>query len=125
MKFIDPSLEKIHETLKNNNKLENFFIKNRILNNIDDYYENYGYNNNEYEAKKIIDKANDKIFMQLAEVLLANLEEIKSQSISELVAKRFLENEIKEALDFTKDVIISNDTLWEIYYCIKYCLYCR
>jgi hypothetical protein len=121
MKFIDPSLKEIYETLKNNNKLENFFIKNRILNNIDDYYENYGYNNNEYEAKKIIDKANDKIFMQLAEVLLANLEEIKSQSISELVAKRFLENEIKEALDFTKDVIISNDILWEIYYCIKYC----
>lgn len=121
MKFLDPSLEEIYETLKNNNKLENFFIKNRVLNNIDDYYENYGYNNNEYEAKKIIEKANNTIFMQLAEVLLANLEEIKKQSISELVAKRFLENEIKEALDFTSDVIISNDTLWEIYYCIKYC----
>ena len=50
MKFIDPSFTELYNTLKNNKRLEKFFINQYILNSIDDYYENYGYNNQKYKG---------------------------------------------------------------------------
>ena len=122
MKFIDPSENDLYYTLKNNHKLERFFIKNNILVGMDDYYENYGYNNkNKDSANIIIDEENDRVYRNLAKLFLGKLDEIKSQSISALVSKQFLKEDIKFALGFTEDVDISDDILWEIYYCLKYC----
>ena len=121
MKFIDPSFTELYNTLKNNKRLEKFFINQYILNSIDDYYENYGYNNQKYKAEKIVNDANKVVYEQLTDLLLSCKEHIKENSIKDLVAKRYLATEIKEALNFTNDVEISDDVLWEIFYCLKYC----
>lgn len=121
MKFIDPSFTELYNTLKNNKRLEKFFINQYILNSIDDYYENYGYNNQKYKAEKIVNDANKVVYEQLTDLLLSCKEHIKENSIKDLVAKRYLATEIKEALNFTNDVEVSDDVLWEIFYCLKYC----
>ena len=121
MKFIDPSFTELYNTLKNNKRLEKFFINQYILNSIDDYYENYGYNNQKYKAEKVVNDANKVVYEQLTDLLLSCKEHIKENSIKDLVAKRYLATEIKEALNFTNDVEISDDVLWEIFYCLKYC----
>ena len=121
MKFIEPSFKELYDTLINNSKLEKFFIENHILNTIDDYYENYGYNNSSYDANTIVSNANKIVYEQLTEVLLTNLNYIKTQSIKDLIAKRYLATEIRDALNFASDIEIANDILWEIFYCIKYC----
>jgi hypothetical protein len=119
MKFIEPSFKELYDTLINNSKLEKFFIENHILNTIDDYYENYGYNNSSYDANAIVSNANKIVYEQLTEVLLTNLNYIKTQSIKDLIAKRYLATEIRDALNFASDIEIANDILWEIFYCIK------
>lgn len=121
MKFIEPSFKELYDTLINNSKLEKFFIENHILNTIDDYYENYGYNNNSYDANTVVSNANKIVYEQLTEVLLINLNYIKTQSIKDLIAKRYLATEIRDALNFASDIEIANDILWEIFYCAKYC----
>ena len=121
MKFIDPSFTELYNILKNNKRLEKFFINQYILNSIDDYYENYGYNNQKYKAEKIVNDANKVVYEQLTDLLLSCKEHIKENSIKDLVAKRYLATEIKEALNFTNDVEVSDDVLWEIFYCLKYC----
>ena len=121
MKFIDPSFTELYNTLKNNKRLEKFFINQYILNSIDDYYENYGYNNQKYKAEKIVNDANKVVYEQLTDLLLSCKEHIKENSIKDLVAKRYLATEIKKALNFTNDVEVSDDVLWEIFYCLKYC----
>lgn len=121
MKFIDPSFTELYNTLKNNKRLEKFFINQYILNSIDDYYENYGYNNQKYKAEKIVNDANKIVYEQLTDLLLSYKEHIKESSIKDLVARRYLATEIKEALNFTNDIEIADDILWEIFYCLKYC----
>ena len=121
MKFIDPSFTELYNTLKNNKRLEKFFINQYILNSIDDYYENYGYNNQKYKAEKVVNDANKVVYEQLTDLLLSCKEHIKENSIKDLVAKRYLATEIKKALNFTNDVEVSDDVLWEIFYCLKYC----
>ena len=118
MKFIDPSFTELYNTLKNNKRLEKFFINQHILNSIDDYYENYGYNNQKYKAEKVVNDANKVVYEQLTDLLLSCKEHIKENSIKDLVAKRYLATEIKEALNFTNDVEVSDDVLWEIFYCL-------
>ena len=122
MKFIDPSFKELYDTLRNNAKLEKFFINHKILIGMDEYYENYGYNNkNKESAYTIIKEENEKVYTNLADLLLPNLDFIKKNSISELVAKQYLKNEVKFACGFGSDVELADDVIWEIYYCVKYC----
>lgn len=122
MKFIDPPFKELYNTLKNNNKLENFLIKNGVLNNVTDYYENYGYNEaNKDVANRVIEEVNNETYERITKVFLENLDYIKENSISYLVYKRFLATELRDAIGFDNDIILSNDILWEFFYEIKYC----
>jgi hypothetical protein len=122
MKFIEPSYQELYDTLRNNNKLEKFFIKNKILNVLDDYYENYGYDPKyNDEANFFIEQANEKVYKDLTKLLLKSLDKIKESSLSDLTAARFLSEDLKDVFGFTDDIILPNDILWEIYFTIKYC----
>ena len=122
MKFVDPSFKELYDTLYNNKKLEKFFISHKILVGMDEYYENYGYNNkNKESAYSIIREENEKVYSNLADLFLPNLNFIKSNSINYLVAKQYLKDEIRFACGFDSDVVLADDVLWEIFYCIKYC----
>ena len=122
MKFIDPSFKELYDTLHNNAKLEKFFISQKILIGMDEYYENYGYNNkNKESAYTIIKEENEKVYNNLTDLLLPNLNFIKKYSISELIAKQYLKDEIRFACGFDGDTKLADDVLWEIFYCVKYC----
>ena len=122
MNFVEPSYKELYDTLRNSNKLEKFFIKNKILNVLDDYYENYGYDPKyDDEAKSVIERSNEEVYKNLTKLLLKHLDRIKQSSLSELVAARFLSEEVKDVFGFTDDIILPNDILWEIYFTIKYC----
>ena len=78
MKFIEPSFKELYCTLKNNSKLEKFLIKNKVLNDITDYYENYGYDETKRDtANEIIEEANKITYENITKVLLSCLKYIK------------------------------------------------
>ena len=78
MKFIDPSFTELYNTLKNNKRLEKFFINQHILNSIDDYYENYGYNNQKYKAEKVVNDANKIVLFCDSSGITSDLENVES-----------------------------------------------
>jgi hypothetical protein len=122
MKFTDPKYTELFNALKDNKKLVKFFSKFHLLYEMDDYYENYGYNaNNIDSAKRIIDNANDKIFEKLANTLLHNIDYIKEHSITYLISSQFLKEEIKDDLGLSQELPMTDDIPWEIFYTIKYC----
>ena len=122
MKFIEPSFKELYCTLKNNSKLEKFLIKNKVLNDITDYYENYGYDETKRDtANEIIEEANKITYENITKVLLSCLKYIKENAISYLVYKRYLANDLRDAIGFDNTVELSNDILWEIFYTTKYC----
>jgi len=122
MKFIDPSFTNLYTALIDNKKLENIFIKNHILYTLEDYYNAYGYDDTKVnQAKNSIKKENERIYKNLTNVLLDNIETIKQSSIQDLVISGFLKNDIELCFDYFDDMIYNNVVLQEIFYTVKYC----
>ena len=122
MKFIDPSFINLYTALTDNKKLENIFIKNHILYTLEDYYNAYGYDDTKVnQAKNSIKKENERIYKNLTNVLLDNIETIKQSSIQDLVISGFLKNDIELCFDYFDDMVYNNVVLQEIFYTVKYC----
>jgi len=122
MKFIEPKFKNLYDTLKNNKKLENMFVKKHILLTLDDYFEIYGYEESKIDIIKYeVELENSNIYENLTYVLLDNLDYIKNNSVSTLVLQSFLRREISDAFNFSEDVDVNNELLNEIYYTVKYC----
>ena len=101
MTFKDPSLIDLKKTIKNNKKLEKVLSDNHILITIEDYYELYGYDENKsFLAKFIVEEENDKVYENIASVLLDDIDYIKQTSVSQLVNESFKKKELVNAFGF-------------------------
>ena len=122
MKFVEPDFKKLYDTLKNNERLEKILTDRKILISLEDYFELYGYDEENIELVKYeIETENNSIYENLAYALLDNLDYIKETSVSSLVQQSFLKKEITDAFNFSEDVDIGNALLNEVFYTAKYC----
>ena len=122
MTFKDPSLIDLKKTIKNNKKLEKVLSDNHILITIEDYYELYGYDENKkFLAKFIVEEENDKVYENIASVLLDDIDYIKQTSVSQLVNEAFKKKELVIAFGFVSTESFPRKIYAELFYAVKYC----
>ena len=121
MIFVEPEYKELYNKLKNNKQLEKFLIENKALITVDDFYEDYGAANKDYNKDVIISNNNNLVYENLTDLFLKNEETLQEKSVETLVASKFLQEEIKGACGFSSDTILDNDFYWQLFYTYKYC----
>jgi len=124
--FIKPEKKIVYNKIVNNDRLISLLTKIGALITLEDYYDN-SYEDFIAETSKDgpvvkdkINETNKQTLLNFCDLLIENDDTLKENSVSELVDKKFLFEEIKNVFGFSDDNYISYSIYKEIYYLYKF-----